>query len=86
MQLIDTIETVRDKQVENEVKIKQLLEAQRLLERQRYSFPENWVSIDTVQNSWTSMNDMLKRKEEVINTKVSEPITSRAVRTSATVL
>jgi dynein heavy chain 1 len=50
--------------------MKQLLEAQRLLERQRYSFPENWISMDTVQNSWTSMNDILKRKEHVIETKV----------------
>lgn len=52
--------------------MKQLVEAQRLLERQRYSFPENWISVDTVQNSWTSMNDVLKRKEQVIETKVRQ--------------
>ncbi len=50
--------------------MKQLVEAQRLLERQRYSFPDNWISMDTIQNSWTSMNDVLKRKEQVIETKV----------------
>ncbi len=50
--------------------MKQLIEAQRLLERQRYSFPDNWISMDTIQNSWTSMNDVLKRKEQVIETKV----------------
>ncbi|CAF4237540.1 unnamed protein product, partial [Adineta steineri] len=38
VQLMDTIETVRETQIDNEMKIKQLLEAQRLLERQRYSF------------------------------------------------
>jgi dynein heavy chain 1 len=52
--------------------MKQLLEAQRLLERQRYSFPDNWTSMDTIQNSWTSMNDVLKRKEQIIETKVRE--------------
>jgi dynein heavy chain 1 len=50
--------------------MKQLLEAQHLLERQRYSFPDNWTSIDTIQNSWTSMNDILKRKEQTIETKL----------------
>lgn len=50
--------------------MKQLLEAQRLLERQRYSFPDNWTSVDTIQNSWISMNDTLKRKEQVVETKV----------------
>jgi hypothetical protein len=52
--------------------MKQLVEAQRLLERQRYSFPDNWISMDTIQNSWTSMNDVLKRKEQVIETKVRQ--------------
>ena len=70
VELIDTIEAVRQTQIEDEIKIKQLLEAQRLLERQRYSFPDNWTSVDTIQNSWTSMNDILKQKEQVIDTKV----------------
>jgi hypothetical protein len=50
--------------------MKQLMEAQRLLERQRYSFPDNWISMDTIQNSWTSMSDSLKKKEQIIETKV----------------
>ncbi|CAF3632269.1 unnamed protein product, partial [Adineta steineri] len=70
VQLMDTIETVRETQIDNEMKIKQLLEAQRLLERQRYSFPENWISVDTIKNSWTSMNDVLKQKERVMETKL----------------
>ncbi|CAF3346282.1 unnamed protein product [Rotaria sp. Silwood1] len=72
VQLIDTIETVRQTQIDDEIKMKQLLEAQRLLERQRYSFPDNWTSMDTIQNSWTSMNDILKRKEQVIETKLNK--------------
>ncbi|CAF1544304.1 unnamed protein product, partial [Adineta steineri] len=38
--------------------------------RQRYSFPENWISVDTIKNSWTSMNDVLKQKERVMETKL----------------
>ena len=68
--MIDTIETVRQTQTDDEIKMKQLLEAQRLLERQRYSFPDNWTSMETIQNSWTSMNDTLKRKEQVVDQKV----------------
>jgi len=67
---METIDTVRQNQVENETQMKQLVEAQRLLERQRYSFPDNWTSMDTIQNSFTSMNDVLKRKEKVIESKV----------------
>ena len=67
VQLIDTIETVRQTQGDNDVKMKQLLEAQRLLERQRYSFPENWISMNTIENSWTSMNDSLKVKEQIVD-------------------
>ncbi|CAF3748715.1 unnamed protein product [Rotaria sordida] len=72
VQLIDTIEKVRQTQIDDEIKMKQLVEAQRLLERQRYSFPDNWTSMDTIQNSWTSVNDNLKRKEEVIETKLDK--------------
>lgn len=68
--MIDTIETVRQNQADDAVKMKQLLDAQRLLERQRYSFPENWISMDTIENSWTSMNDILKRKEQIFEEKV----------------
>jgi hypothetical protein len=57
--------------------MKQLIEAQHLLERQRYSFPDNWISMDTIQNSWTSMNDVLKRKEQVIETKVRHCFVSK---------
>lgn len=52
--------------------MKQLLEAQRLLERQRYSFPENWISMNTIENSWTSMNDSLKQKEQIVDRQVRE--------------
>lgn len=70
VQLIETIDTVRQSQLEDENKMKQLIDAQRLLERQRYSFPDNWTSMDTIQNSWISMNDILKRKERIVEEKV----------------
>lgn len=70
VQLIETIDTVRQSQLEDETKMKQLIDAQRLLERQRYSFPDNWTSMDTIQNSWISMNDILKRKERIVEEKV----------------
>ena len=80
VQLIDTIEVVRQTQADDENRMKQLLDAQRLLERQRYSFPENWTSMETIQNSWTSMNDSLKRKEQIVDRQVRRRVFFSFVR------
>jgi dynein heavy chain 1, cytosolic len=70
VELIDTIDIVRRTQIDDQTRMKQLLDAQRLLERQRYSFPDQWISMETIENSWTSMNDSLKLKEQIVDRQV----------------
>jgi len=43
---------------------------QKLLERQRYQFPADWKQYDTIQGEWTALNDILKRKNEEIESQL----------------
>ncbi|KAI9501195.1 dynein heavy chain [Coemansia spiralis] len=39
---------------------------QRVLEKQRYQFPSDWMYLDQVEGEWSSFNEILKRKNNVI--------------------
>lgn len=45
-------------------------DGQKLLERQRYQFPSNWLYSDNVDGEWSAFNDILKRKDGAIQTQV----------------
>ncbi|CAF0789670.1 unnamed protein product [Didymodactylos carnosus] len=70
VQLIDKINVVKATLAEDELKMQQLHEAHKILERQRFPFPDNWISVDTISNSWTSLNDVMKQKEQVVEKKL----------------
>lgn len=46
-------------------------EAQRILERQRFQFPSNWLYIDNVEGEWGAFTDIMKRKDSSIQTQVA---------------
>jgi len=46
-------------------------DGQRLLERQRFQLPFNWLHIDTIDGEWSSFMDILKRKDTSIQTQVA---------------
>lgn len=39
---------------------------QKVLERQRYQFPSDWLYVDQVESEWTAFNDILGRKNSAI--------------------
>ncbi|PIA14754.1 hypothetical protein COEREDRAFT_46106 [Coemansia reversa NRRL 1564] len=39
---------------------------QRVLEKQRYQFPPDWVYLEQVEGEWSAFNEILKRKNNVI--------------------
>ena len=45
-------------------------EGQRILERQRFSFPPSWLYVDNIEGEWGAFNDILKRKDSSIQTQV----------------
>jgi dynein heavy chain 1 len=43
---------------------------EKTLERQRYSFPGDWLYVDQVQSEWNAFSDILKRKDDSIKEQV----------------
>ncbi|CAF4381107.1 unnamed protein product, partial [Rotaria sp. Silwood2] len=45
-------------------------DAQKILERQRYQFPSNWLYVDNVEGEWGAFNEILSRKNSSIQNQV----------------
>ena len=46
-------------------------EGQRILERQRFQFPSNWLYSDNLDGEWGAFNDIMRRKDSSIQTQVA---------------
>lgn len=46
-------------------------EGQRILERQRFQFPAQWLYIDNIEGEWGAFSDIMKRKDSSIQTRVA---------------
>ena len=46
-------------------------EGQRILERQRFQFPANWLYSDNIKGEWGAFHDIMKRKDSSIQTQVA---------------
>lgn len=44
-------------------------EGQRILERQRFQFPNNWLHVDNIEGEWSAFNEIIKRKDSSIQTQ-----------------
>lgn len=51
--------------------IEQFSTGQKTLERQRYSFPQDWLYVDQMQGEWSAFSDILKRKDDSIKEQVA---------------
>lgn len=46
-------------------------EGQKILERQRFQFPSNWLYSDNIEGEWSAFSDIIKRKDSSIQTQVA---------------
>ena len=69
--LITYVQTLKRKMLEWEEKVGVYKEGQRILERQRFQLPNNWLHIDSVEGEWSSFSEILKRKDSSIQTQVA---------------
>jgi dynein heavy chain 1 len=46
-------------------------EGQRILERQRFQFPTNWLHADNINGEWSAFNEIMRRKDTTIQTQVA---------------
>lgn len=45
-------------------------EGQRILERQRFQFPNSWLHVENLEGEWGAFNEIIKRKDSSIQTQV----------------
>lgn len=53
------------------VQVEVYREGQRILERQRFQFPNNWLHVDHVEGEWSAFNEIIKRKDLSIQDQVT---------------
>ncbi|XP_064484606.1 dynein heavy chain, cytoplasmic-like isoform X2 [Ornithodoros turicata] len=46
-------------------------EGQRILERQRFQFPNSWLHVDNIEGEWSAFNEMMQRKDAAIAAQVA---------------
>jgi dynein heavy chain 1 len=39
---------------------------QRILERQRYVFPQDWLHVEAIEGEWSAFNDIFNRKQSIL--------------------
>ena len=54
-------------------------ESQRILERQRFQFPQQWLHVDNIEGEWSAFNEIIKRKDSSIQTQVASLQVGRGI-------
>ncbi|KAL5291956.1 DYNC1H1 family protein [Megaselia abdita] len=68
---ITYVQTLKKDMVVWDKQVEVYREAQRILERQRFQFPNNWLHVDNIEGEWSAFNEIIKRKDSAIQTQVA---------------
>jgi dynein heavy chain 1 len=68
---ITYVQSVKRKMKNWEKEVDMYKEGQRILERQRFQFPSNWLYSDNIDGEWGAFSDILARKDSSIQTQVA---------------
>ncbi|XP_053373809.1 cytoplasmic dynein 1 heavy chain 1-like isoform X4 [Mercenaria mercenaria] len=69
--LITQVQALKRKMKNWEKQVDMYKEGQRILERQRFQFPANWLYSDNIEGEWGAFTDIMKRKDGSIQTQVA---------------
>ncbi|XP_052105179.1 cytoplasmic dynein 1 heavy chain 1-like isoform X5 [Mytilus californianus] len=69
--LITQVQALKRKMINWEKSVENFNESQRILERQRFQFPANWLYSDNIEGEWGAFSDIMKRKDSSIQTQVA---------------
>ena len=72
VQIINRIEAVAESIPDWESMIVNLRMSQKLLERQRFSFPQDWIYLEHVEAEWSALNVIYNRKRSLIATELGK--------------
>ncbi|XP_074643936.1 cytoplasmic dynein 1 heavy chain 1-like isoform X2 [Tubulanus polymorphus] len=68
---ITYVQSLKRKMKGWEKQVELYTQGQRILERQRFPFPGNWLYSDNIEGEWGAFNDIIKRKDATIQTQVA---------------
>lgn len=68
---ITYVQSLKRKMKNWEKEVEMYKEGQRILERQRFQFPSNWLYSDNVDGEWGAFNDIIRRKDSSIQSQVA---------------
>lgn len=69
--LITHVQSLKRKMKSWEKQVAMYKEGQRILERQRFQFPQAWLYSDNIEGEWSAFTDIIKRKDFSIQTQVA---------------
>jgi dynein heavy chain 1, cytosolic len=69
--VITYVQSLKRKLKDWDKKVDSYSNAQKILERQRYQFPSNWLYTDHILGEWGAFNEILKRKDHSIQNQVA---------------
>uniref|UniRef100_T1JGT9 Dynein heavy chain, cytoplasmic n=1 Tax=Strigamia maritima TaxID=126957 RepID=T1JGT9_STRMM len=68
---ITNVQSLKRKMKTWEKQVDLFKEGQRILERQRFQFPNAWLHVDNIEGEWGAFNEIIKRKDTSIQAQVS---------------
>ena len=68
---ITYVQTLKTKIVQWNKQVEVYKEGQRILERQRFQFPNSWLHVDNIEGEWSAFNEIMKRKDASIQHQVT---------------
>ena len=72
--LVTYVQSVKKKIPEWAEEIDLFLSGQKLLEKQRYSFPNDWIYVENISGEWSAFNEIFNRKSTSIQDKLGRYI------------
>ncbi len=69
--LITYVQSLKRKMKAWEKQVDTYKEGQRILERQRFQFPNQWLHVDNIEGEWGAFSEIIKRKDNAIQTQVA---------------
>lgn len=81
---ITYVQSLKGKMKVWENQVQRYREGQRILERQRFQFPNSWLHVDNVEGEWSAFNEIMRRKDSAIQSQISS-LQSRVMAEEKTV-
>ena len=68
--MVNEFQTIKRKHLEWSKEVEKFDSSGKLLERQRYKYPSDWLEIDKVMQEWSSFKQIFKRKAEQLDNEI----------------